>query len=256
MVKIWKIGTLLNLLIIGLFIGMLFSISLVSANGIKLLCLDKGQKVQFSKCNDLIADRVCTTNSGCQFCVNEVSRGVYCPMNVNNCNSGGFSCSSLESLDVVPVQNTNTNTNTNTQTNNTNTGTNTNTNTNTQTNTNTGTNTNTNTQTNTNSNTQINTNSNTNTNSQTNTNTNTNSNTITIKPKIGTGIQSPVNSGSNIDDSISNSDDSNTIDNSGVSDFSFENPVVKMLTLSMILEFIVAVYVLMIFSKVNKKVES
>ena len=66
------------MLILVLFV-FLISVSLISANT-KLLCVDKGQKIEFSRCNPLIPDRVCTTQSGCQFCVNEASKGIYCPV--------------------------------------------------------------------------------------------------------------------------------------------------------------------------------
>ena len=53
------------------------SISLVSASDLKLLCLDKGEKVRFSQCNEAISDRTCNSVTGCMFCVNEPYDGVY-----------------------------------------------------------------------------------------------------------------------------------------------------------------------------------
>lgn len=70
-------------------------ISLVSASGLKLLCLDKGDTIKFSKCNSDMSDRTCTNNAGCQFCVEEKSNSIYCPKNINDCNSEGLQCSSM-----------------------------------------------------------------------------------------------------------------------------------------------------------------
>jgi len=230
-----KIGAIL------IFALLLFSASLVSAST-RLLCIDKGQKIEFSRCNPSILDRTCTTKSGCQFCVNEASKGIYCPVSINNCNSGGFSCSSLESPNVVPAQNTNPPA---TPAQNTSTSTNTNTNTNNSIN--------------------ININNNQNTNTQTNTQTNTNTNTLTIKPKVGTGIKinskttstgstgsTDSNTNTDVNNSSSNQDTGKSIFGLNSAEFSLDNPIARMLMLSMILELIITVYVLRIYSKIRK----
>src|SRR3989344_5224926 len=74
----------------------------------KLLCINDGQSVLFSKCNSNIADRTCTSSSGCQYCVDEIRRGEYCPASLNICNTEGFSCSSLdtEGTPITPVNET------------------------------------------------------------------------------------------------------------------------------------------------------
>ena len=109
----------LILFVISIFI---ISLSLISAVETKLLCLDNGDTVEFSKCNSLIPDRTCQSDRGCQYCVSEISSGVYCPKNINECNSQGFTCEESTNSDLTPKkispnpkpvnQNTNTNQNT------------------------------------------------------------------------------------------------------------------------------------------------
>ncbi len=117
-------------------------ISLVSADTTKLICLDNGETIEFSKCNSNIPDRTCDSTWGCQFCVTEKSPGVYCPQSINACNSQSLTCSQQSdtgSIDNIPVtqnneeDNSNTDSNTNTDTNsNTNSNINTNNNENTE----------------------------------------------------------------------------------------------------------------------------
>jgi len=94
-------------------------VSLSSAATIKLLCINEGDKVLFSKCNALMADRTCTTSQGCRYCVSEIRSGVYCPVNLNECNGQGFTCQqdSNSNLPVDNSQNTDTNTNSNSNSN-------------------------------------------------------------------------------------------------------------------------------------------
>jgi len=62
----------------------------------QLLCASSGQTVKFSLCNPVIADRTCTGTS-CQYCVNQISPGVYCPISLNTCNSiSGLQCASIQ----------------------------------------------------------------------------------------------------------------------------------------------------------------
>jgi hypothetical protein len=71
----------------------------------QLLCLDNGQTVAFSECNPLIADRVCDSTFGCQYCVDyNALTGVYCPSSINACNA-------VDNLECSPLGGTN-NTNT------------------------------------------------------------------------------------------------------------------------------------------------
>ena len=109
----------LILFVISIFI---ISLSLISAVETKLLCLDNGDTVEFSKCNSLIPDRTCQSDRGCQYCVSEISSGVYCPKNINECNSQEFTCDESTNSNLIPKEispnpkpvNQNTNTNQNT----------------------------------------------------------------------------------------------------------------------------------------------
>ncbi|MFA6023024.1 MAG: hypothetical protein WC781_02975 [Candidatus Pacearchaeota archaeon] len=92
-------------LVFGLMI-ILLSFSIVSAETYKLLCLDKGQTVYFSRCNNAMQDKVCTSDTGCQYCVSVTNSNTYCPANVNICNTQGYSCTSDSS--VPEVKNTTT----------------------------------------------------------------------------------------------------------------------------------------------------
>ncbi|MBS3149622.1 hypothetical protein J4455_02920 [Candidatus Woesearchaeota archaeon] len=66
----------------------------------QLLCLNRGETVRFSMCNPSIPDRTCDSNSGCQYCTNNLGGGVYCPANINQCNSLGLSCSYLANASI------------------------------------------------------------------------------------------------------------------------------------------------------------
>ena len=84
------------ILIIATVLLASLSISLASADQIEWLCLDKSQTVEFSLCNPAIADRTCDSNLGCRYCVNHKTNGVYCPADINTCNSiQNLECSSL-----------------------------------------------------------------------------------------------------------------------------------------------------------------
>lgn len=66
-------------------------VSSVSAilSGTQLVCLSKGQTLEFSKCNPLMDDKVCTTTT-CQVCVSYNSNTkIFCPANPAICNAGG-----------------------------------------------------------------------------------------------------------------------------------------------------------------------
>src|SRR3989344_3086693 len=99
-------------------------VSFASADTTKLICLDNGETIEFSKCNSAIPDRTCESTWGCQFCVTEKSSGVYCPQSINACNSLTLTCSGEQSdtetntnNDQNTQTNTNSNTNSNTETN-------------------------------------------------------------------------------------------------------------------------------------------
>jgi hypothetical protein len=73
-----------------------------SAATYKLLCLKKGQKAEFSKCNPSIRDYTCSSTL-CNICVSICSNGAYGPASPNTCNALGLSCSYLEgSVDQEP----------------------------------------------------------------------------------------------------------------------------------------------------------
>lgn len=113
-----------NKLILSVFF-MIYFISLISSSSgatTKLLCINNGDKVLFSKCNSLISDRTCTTSQGCRYCVSEISAGVYCPISLNECNGQGFTCQQNFNSNNIPVnQNQTKDTNQNNQIDNTNT---------------------------------------------------------------------------------------------------------------------------------------
>jgi hypothetical protein len=88
--------TKLPIFIITIFF-ILISISIVSATTYKLLCLDQGQTIRFSKCNPTIPDRTCTSTSGCQYCVSVPSSNTYCPADLSICNIAGYACSAIDS---------------------------------------------------------------------------------------------------------------------------------------------------------------
>ena len=86
-------NTMKNKLVFSLVFIILLSsviVSLVSADQTRLFCLTKNQKIQFSKCNIAIKDKVCDSTT-CQICVTQLSSGVYCPASINACNSAGIS---------------------------------------------------------------------------------------------------------------------------------------------------------------------
>ena len=98
----------IKILVVGILLLIVPTIffSLVSADQYTLLCLNKGQKVEFSKCNPSIADRTCLSLV-CQYCTSLKDSGVYCPASPNVCNTLGLICSSLggnSSIDAKPPE--------------------------------------------------------------------------------------------------------------------------------------------------------
>ncbi len=92
-------------LLLGSFLLFFSFIAIASASETQLLCLTNGQTVKFSECNPTIADRTCSPGSSCQYCVTKLDSGVYCPANINVCNSiANLSCSSLSN---PPINTTN-----------------------------------------------------------------------------------------------------------------------------------------------------
>ena len=94
MKNINKIQTNKKLLLTMGIIIVILSLSSVNALGVELLCLQKGQIVKFSLCDSTIKNKLCSSTS-CKFCVNEISKGVYCPTNPNYCNEGLIKCNYL-----------------------------------------------------------------------------------------------------------------------------------------------------------------
>ena len=86
----------------------------VSAIEIQLLCLNNGQSVKFSECNSLMQDRTCN-GGGCQYCVTfDPQTGVYCPANINACNTiSNLACSSLTNINGTGNESNNGQNNTN-----------------------------------------------------------------------------------------------------------------------------------------------
>lgn len=84
-------------------IFIIFLVPITSADTYKLLCLEKGQTLLFSKCNSNILDRKCTASAGCQYCVSVLSGNIYCPADLSICNNQGFACSALNSSEVNPA---------------------------------------------------------------------------------------------------------------------------------------------------------
>ncbi len=74
----------------------LILIQTASASQLKLLCLDEGDVLKFSRCNPSIDDRECDASTGCNYCVNEIRNGVYCPTSINFCNAASLSCSAMQ----------------------------------------------------------------------------------------------------------------------------------------------------------------
>ncbi|MAG07581.1 hypothetical protein CMI46_02090 [Candidatus Pacearchaeota archaeon] len=87
------------ILFVGLFVFM-FSLQFVSAD-VQLVCLEKGETLEFSLCNSDIPDRTCESSGGCQFCVNEIEEDVFCPQHINKCNNDGASCQNDGGFDSV-----------------------------------------------------------------------------------------------------------------------------------------------------------
>jgi len=84
----------------ALMILTILLISSVSAEYYNI-CLNKGEKIKFSKCNPHMDDYICTATK-CNSCVNEISKGIYCPS--NSCGALGGPCSSLgnTTIDLTP----------------------------------------------------------------------------------------------------------------------------------------------------------
>src|SRR3989344_2449132 len=96
-----------------LILVFVFIIPLINASDPILICLEKNQILKFSECNSEISDRVCDVTNGCKFCVNEIDNGVYCPRNLNDCNSEGLACTTIETEFVENNNNNNNNDNNN-----------------------------------------------------------------------------------------------------------------------------------------------
>lgn len=97
----------------------LFYVSSVNAET-KLVCLEKGETIKFSLCNDYMEDRTCNSEWKCNYCVNEIRKGVYCPTQINYCNQLGLACQSIKNVSDINQTNNQTpptNNNSNTENN-------------------------------------------------------------------------------------------------------------------------------------------
>ena len=74
----------LKLIFLGILIALLV-FPAVNALGIMSVCLRENEIIYFSKCNSKIDDWTCE-KTNCQLCVREISKGVYCPEDINSCN--------------------------------------------------------------------------------------------------------------------------------------------------------------------------
>lgn len=71
------------------------------------LCVDQGDTVAFSDCNENAPDYTCSSSTGCQYCVTDGdSPGVYCPGNYNACNQiQNQECTQLGQDGIDPNEN-------------------------------------------------------------------------------------------------------------------------------------------------------
>src|SRR3989344_1378145 len=217
-------------------------VSFASADTTKLICLDNGETIEFSKCNSAIADRTCESTWGCQFGVTEKSSGVYCPQSINACNSLTLTCSGeqsdTESIETIPVTQNDEEDNSDTESN---------TDTEETQDTNTNTNNDQNTQTNTNSNTNSNTETNTQDNSQQTNNENIFSKLINRlknneNQENNVSVKGTISAKTNFDKD--NSITGNTIDNSKPRTTLNINPIFFLLVIGPIIEFIILSFLL------------
>ena len=75
----------ITLAIIGFVLG-IFLLNIASAQ--LYFCLRQGETIHLSECNPDIPDYTCT-DVKCYKCVTEISSGVYCQTNPNDCNDLG-----------------------------------------------------------------------------------------------------------------------------------------------------------------------
>lgn len=84
----------------------IFLINYVFAE-VMLVCLNKGETIEFSKCNPNINDYLCRFTK-CQICVNEINPGIYCQQSPSICNDAGISeciyLSEQSEENVTPVE--------------------------------------------------------------------------------------------------------------------------------------------------------
>src|SRR3989344_4028209 len=83
--------------------SIILSLSFVSATP-KLFCLEDGEKIKFSLCNEQIPDYLCTSTS-CQVCADEISSGVFCPASPSICQNQNEACEPWEDQIEEPVVN-------------------------------------------------------------------------------------------------------------------------------------------------------
>ena len=91
--KMNKGNILIWLVVIFTFVILISNVSAET----QLLCLNDGETVKFSQCISVFRDKTCSGQSDCSFCVdyNALTK-VYCPSNINVCNSiQQLTCSGL-----------------------------------------------------------------------------------------------------------------------------------------------------------------
>jgi len=100
---------ILIFLVASIFLCAVF-VSAVDLDKYVSLCLSKGEKVEFSKCNPTnpyMKDFTCSCSSRectCNQCAYIGSRGVWCPASPNYCNAAGSSCTFSGSNGTTDIQ--------------------------------------------------------------------------------------------------------------------------------------------------------
>jgi len=81
-----------QVVMMGVFVlGVVLLSAGVLAKDYELLCLGRGEIIEFSGCHPLMRDVSCFADR-CTYCVYTGSKGSYCPANINKCNARGLGC--------------------------------------------------------------------------------------------------------------------------------------------------------------------
>jgi hypothetical protein len=76
-----------QILLVGIWILMILLASGVFASSIHFFCINRGDTIEYSKCNPKMSDKTCTSDHCNNICVNQTAPGVYCPTDPNFCNA-------------------------------------------------------------------------------------------------------------------------------------------------------------------------